>query len=34
MAKIGALPSTYQAAEAALRAGVPVMVFPGGDHED
>jgi len=31
--KLCAIPSTYAAAEAALRAGVPVLVFPGGDHE-
>lgn len=29
----GAIPSTYAAAEAALRDGVPILVFPGGDHE-
>jgi 1-acyl-sn-glycerol-3-phosphate acyltransferase len=27
----GAIPSTYDAALAALRANVPVIVFPGGD---
>lgn len=31
--RLGAIPSTYPAAEAALHAGVPVLVFPGGDHE-
>lgn len=30
---IGAIPSTYGAAESTLRAGVPILVFPGGDHE-
>ncbi len=30
---IGAIPSTYAAAEAALESGVPVLVFPGGDYE-
>jgi 1-acyl-sn-glycerol-3-phosphate acyltransferase len=30
---IGAIPSTYAAAERALSAGVPILVFPGGDHE-
>jgi 1-acyl-sn-glycerol-3-phosphate acyltransferase len=29
----GAIPSTYDAAYGALAAGVPVLVFPGGDHE-
>src|SRR5688500_13886930 len=33
MEKVGAIPSTYPAAEAALKAGTPVLVFPGGDHE-
>jgi 1-acyl-sn-glycerol-3-phosphate acyltransferase len=31
--RLGAIPSTKPAAEAALAAGVPVLVFPGGDHE-
>lgn len=30
---VGAIPSTYAAAEAALASGVPLLVFPGGDHE-
>ncbi|MDB4928006.1 MAG: phospholipid/glycerol acyltransferase [Myxococcaceae bacterium] len=30
---LGAVPSTYAAAAAALSAGVPLLVFPGGDHE-
>lgn len=30
---VGAIPSTYAAAEQALAAGVPLLVFPGGDHE-
>lgn len=33
MRRLGAIPSTYEAAEAALASGVPVLVFPGGDHE-
>lgn len=31
--QIGAIPSTYAAAEEALDRGVPVVAFPGGDHE-
>lgn len=30
---LGSIPSTYDAAYAALEAGVPILVFPGGDHE-
>ena len=30
---LGAIPSTYEAARATLSAGVPLLVFPGGDHE-
>ena len=30
---LGTIPSTYEAAEQALSAGVPILVFPGGDHE-
>lgn len=30
---VGAIPSTREAGEAALRSGVPILVFPGGDHE-
>jgi 1-acyl-sn-glycerol-3-phosphate acyltransferase len=30
---MGAIPSTYEAGCEALAAGVPVVVFPGGDHE-
>jgi len=30
---LGAIPSTRAHTEAALRAGTPVLVFPGGDHE-
>lgn len=30
---LGTIPSTYAAAEQALSAGVPILVFPGGDHE-
>ncbi len=33
MRRLGAIPSTYPAAKAALAAGIPVLVFPGGDHE-
>lgn len=29
----GAVPSTYDAARQTLAAGVPLLVFPGGDHE-
>lgn len=29
----GAIPSSYRHAEEALARGVPVLVFPGGDHE-
>lgn len=29
----GAIPSSYEAAYDALGRGVPVLVFPGGDHE-
>jgi 1-acyl-sn-glycerol-3-phosphate acyltransferase len=30
---IGSVPSTYAAAHHALSKGVPILVFPGGDHE-
>ncbi len=30
---IGMIPSTYRAADAALEQGVPLLLFPGGDHE-
>ncbi len=30
---IGAIPATYEAARETLAAGVPILVFPGGDHE-
>lgn len=30
---VGAIPSTYEAARHALANGVPILVFPGGDHE-
>ena len=33
MKRLGAIPSTRPAAIEALARGVPVMVFPGGDHE-
>jgi 1-acyl-sn-glycerol-3-phosphate acyltransferase len=32
-AQVGAIPSTYAAAEAALAVDVPIVLFPGGDHE-
>lgn len=31
LARLGAIPSTYEAALDALSRGVPVLVFPGGD---
>lgn len=33
MKRLGAIPSTYEAATAALTSGIPVLVMPGGDHE-
>lgn len=30
---VGAVPSTHGAGEEALREGVPLLVFPGGDHD-
>jgi 1-acyl-sn-glycerol-3-phosphate acyltransferase len=33
MPALGAVPSTRAAALATLAAGVPLLVFPGGDHE-
>ena len=30
---LGAVPSTYEDAYKTLEAGVPMLVFPGGDHE-
>lgn len=30
---IGAIPSTYEAARKTLKMNVPILVFPGGDHE-
>jgi len=30
---LGTIPSTREAAERTLGSGVPVLVFPGGDHE-
>jgi 1-acyl-sn-glycerol-3-phosphate acyltransferase len=30
---LGTIPSTYAAAEQTLSKGVPILVFPGGDHE-
>ena len=31
--ELGSIPSSYQAAEATLAKGVPILVFPGGDLE-
>lgn len=31
--EVGTVPSTYRAAEETLAKGVPLLVFPGGDHE-
>jgi len=33
MKALGAIPSTYEAGQATLSHGVPLLVFPGGDHE-
>ncbi len=33
MSHVGAVPSSYEAGRATLAAGVPLLVFPGGDHE-
>lgn len=33
MRGLGIVPSTYRAADAALADGVPLIIFPGGDHE-
>ena len=30
---LGSIPSTYDAADEALKSGVALLVFPGGDHE-
>lgn len=30
---LGAIPSSYEAAQQTLGQGVPILVFPGGDHE-
>ena len=30
---IGAIPATYESAQKSLEAGVPILMFPGGDHE-
>jgi 1-acyl-sn-glycerol-3-phosphate acyltransferase len=30
---IGAIPSTYDAAQQTVGQGVPILIFPGGDHE-
>lgn len=30
---VGTIPSTYEAAAHAISLGVPILVFPGGDHE-
>jgi len=31
--EVGAVPSTYEHIEGALAAGVPVLIYPGGDHD-
>lgn len=31
--ELGSIPSSYGAAAATLAQGVPILVFPGGDHE-
>ena len=31
--ELGTIPSSYAAAEATLARGVPILFFPGGDHE-
>lgn len=33
MTGLGSIPSSYEAGLAALQKGVPILVFPGGDHE-
>ncbi len=33
LAELGAVRSTYEDAENALSEGIPLLVFPGGDHE-
>jgi hypothetical protein len=33
MKALGAIPSTYEAGEATLAHGIPLLAFPGGDHE-
>ncbi len=33
MRHVGAIPSTRTACASALAAGVPILIFPGGDHE-
>ncbi len=33
MPALGCVPSTYEDAARTLEAGVPLLVFPGGDHE-
>lgn len=30
---VGAIPSTYAAAAHTLSRGIPILIFPGGDHE-
>lgn len=32
-ARLGSVPSTHDACQRALSQGVPLLVFPGGDHE-
>ena len=33
MSQLGAIPSTFADGEATLADGVPILIFPGGDHE-
>lgn len=33
MRRLGAIPSTYEDAKAALAGGASILIFPGGDHE-
>ena len=33
LGRVGAIPSTYEAAYETLGGGVPILMFPGGDHE-
>jgi 1-acyl-sn-glycerol-3-phosphate acyltransferase len=33
MSQLGAIPSTFADGESTLASGVPILIFPGGDHE-